>query len=157
MKAIYPGSFDPITYGHLDIISRAAKMYDKLYIAVAKNISKQYLFSSRERFLMVKKSIAHLENVEVVEIEGLIVEYALRNNIEVMVRGLRVVSDFEHELQIAITNRVLSDKIETVFLMSDHKHSFLSSSQARELAKFNGDLSLFVPDHIARELRKKYA
>lgn len=156
MKAIYPGSFDPLTYGHLDIIERAAKVFDKVYVTLAVNINKDYLFDYNKRQEMIEECVNHLDNVEVVTTDKLLVEYAKENGISIIVRGLRAVSDFENEMQICTTNRFLQSDVETVFFMSSPKHMFLSSSQAREIAKFGGDLEAFVPKTIEMHLRKKY-
>ncbi len=156
MKAIYPGSFDPLTYGHLNIIKRAAKNFEKVYVALAINITKDYLFDYKKRMKMIEECIADLPNVEVVATDKLVVEYAREHDISVIIRGLRAVSDFENELQIATTNYFLDEDIETVFYMSRPNHMFLSSSQAREIAKFGGDLSEFVPESIEKYLRECY-
>lgn len=156
MRAIYPGSFDPLTYGHLNIIERAAKTFEKVYVALAINITKEYLFDYKIRMEMIEECVKHLDNVEVVATDKLVVDYAKENNISVIIRGLRAVSDFENELQIATTNHFLNEDIETVFYMSRPQHMFMSSSQVREIAKFGGDMSKFVPENIERYLRKLY-
>ncbi len=156
MRAIYPGSFDPLTYGHLNIIERASKNFEKIYVALAINITKEYMFDYKVRMRMIEECVQHLDNVEVVATDKLVVDYAKENNISVIIRGLRAVSDFENELQIATTNHFLNEDIETVFYMSRPQHMFLSSSQVREIAKFGGDMSKFVPKSIERYLIKYY-
>ena len=155
-KMIYPGSFDPLTFGHLDMIERAAKLCDKLYVVVANNPKKTYTFSVDERISMIEETVGHVKNIEIVKVEGLIIDYCLEHGIRTMVRGLRAISDFDYEFQLSTTNRFLSDKIETVFLMSKPTHTFLSSSQAKEIGQFGGDLKQFVPDFIAKEIYKKF-
>ena len=155
-KMIYPGSFDPLTFGHLDMIERAAKLCDKLYVVVANNPKKAYTFSVDERISMIEETVGHVRNIEIVKVEGLIIDYCLEHGIRTMVRGLRAISDFDYEFQLSTTNRFLSDKIETVFLMSKPTHTFLSSSQAKEIGQFGGDLKQFVPDFIAKEIYKKF-
>ncbi len=157
MKAVYPGSFDPLTFGHIDIIERIAKLFDEVHVVIAINVNKQYVFSHEKRVEMVMKSVKHLKNVVVQPTDKLIVQYARENNIGVVIRGLRAVSDFEYEMGIATANTFLDSEIETVFLMSKPNHMFMSSSQAREIAKFGGDFSAFVPKHVEDELRKYYA
>jgi len=155
-KMIYPGSFDPMTYGHLDIIERAAKLCGKLFIVVGNNPNKKYMFSVEERMEMIKKETKHLDNIEVSHVEGLIIDFCAERDIRIMIRGLRALSDFDYEFQLSTTNRFLSDKIETVFLMSKPTHTFLSSSQAKEIGQYGGDLSHFVSDHIAKAIYKKF-
>lgn len=156
MKAIYPGSFDPLTYGHLDIIRRAAKNFEVVYVAIAINITKDYFFDYKERKAMIEECVGDIENVVVVTTDKLIVDFAKANDISVIIRGLRAVSDFENELQIATTNFFLNEDIETVFYMSRPQHMFMSSSQVREIAKFGGDLSEFVPKNIAKRFENFY-
>ncbi len=156
MKAIYPGSFDPVTYGHIDIIERASKVFEKVYVTLAININKDYLFDYKLRKEIIEECVGHLDNVEVVATDQLLVEYAKNNGISIIVRGLRAVSDFENEMQICTTNKFLHSDVETVFFMSSPKHMFLSSSQAREIAKFGGDLEAFVPKSVEKHLRKLY-
>lgn len=156
MKAIYAGSFDPITNGHIDIINRATVMFDKVYVGVASNSNKDSFFDIEIRKTLAQECLKGFSNVEVVTIEGLVVDYARENKIGVMIRGLRAVSDFEYEFQIATTNKILNPNVETMFLMSDHKYQYLSSSLTREIAKYNGDLSSFVSPNVARALKKAY-
>ncbi len=156
MKAIYPGSFDPVTYGHLDIIERAASVFDTVYVAIGINITKEYLFDHKTRKQMLEECVTHLDNVVIVTTDKLIVDYAQEQGIKILIRGLRAVSDFENELQICTTNLFLNSEVETVFLMSRPQHMFLSSSQAREIAKFGGKLEEFVPPAVEKFLRDKY-
>ena len=155
--AVYPGSFDPITNGHIDIIQRASKMYDKLIVAVLVNKSKNSLFTVEERVELIKKSIKNIENVEVDSFSGLFVDYCLKNNIGFAIRGLRAMSDFEIELQMAHTNDFLSKgKVETVFLATNTQYSYISSSVVKEIAMFKGDIKHLVPDEVYKELNKKF-
>ena len=153
---VYPGTFDPITNGHLDIIKRSTHLFDKLYILVANNINKNTLFTTEERVELVKEAVKEFNNVEVVTSSLLTVEFAKSVNANVMIRGLRMVSDFEYELQLATLNKHLDEQIETVFIMSSHEYSFLSSSSVKEIARFKGDISPFVPEHVEASLREKF-
>lgn len=153
--AIYPGSFDPATYGHIDIIERASTIFDKVIVAVAKSGHKNTLFTAQERFELLKKATKNIKGVQVELFEGLVVEYAKVKKTNVIIRGLRMISDFEYELQMALTNRRLAENIETVFLMPSERYSFLSSTLIKEAGALGADLSSFVPDFIAKELRKK--
>jgi pantetheine-phosphate adenylyltransferase len=153
--AIYPGSFDPLTNGHLDVVQRAAKLFDRIIIAVAKNESKHPLFTLREREALVKKACAHLPNVQTDSFDGLLVEYAAARKAGAIVRGLRAVSDFEFEFQLALMNRKLDEKIETIFMMPKDTYTFLSSRIVKEIARLGGDVSSFVPAHVQTALRKK--
>jgi len=155
-KAIYPGSFDPITNGHLDIIKRSAGLFDELVIAVLNNSQKNPLFSVNERVNMIKELTKDMPNVSVDSFQGLTVDYAKGIGATVMVRGLRAVSDFEYELQIAQTNKVEYPEIETLFLTSDLNYSYLSSSVVREFASYGGDISKFVPEEIIPTIREKF-
>lgn len=156
-SAIYPGSFDPITYGHIDIIKRAAKIFDNLTVAVLDNRAKHSLFSVEERVKMIEEMVKELPNVSVTSYEGLLVDYAKNNNINVIIRGLRAVTDFEYELQMSQTNAKLSDgAVETIFLNTDLRYAYLSSSTVREVASFGGDISKFVPEEIAKLVYEKY-
>lgn len=154
--AIYPGSFDPITNGHLDLIERASRIFDRLIVTILYNNRKQPLFSLEERISMIEKAVSHLDNVEVKFYSGLLVDWARENDCHIIVRGLRAVTDFEYEIQMSQTNRLLSPELDTVFVTTDMKYGYLSSSTVREVAYFHGDLSHFVPDFIAEELRKKF-
>ncbi|MDO4188751.1 MAG: pantetheine-phosphate adenylyltransferase [Lachnospiraceae bacterium] len=155
--ALYPGSFDPITYGHIDVIKRAANIFDKLTVAVLNNRSKSSLFSVDERVKMIEEIVGDLENVTVVSYEGLLVDYAREMGANVIIRGLRAVTDFEYELQMSQTNRKLSDdEVDTVFLNTDLRYAYLSSSTVREVASFGGDISKFVPKEVAIKVYDKY-
>ncbi|WP_413161151.1 pantetheine-phosphate adenylyltransferase [Capilliphycus salinus ALCB114379] len=156
MIAIYPGSFDPITLGHLDIIERGCQLFELVIVAVLRNPNKTPLFTVEERIEQIRTSVQHLDNLEVVSFKGLTVEYAKQRNAQVLLRGLRVLSDFEMELQMAHTNKTLSDKIETVFLATSNEYSFLSSSVVKEIAKFSGSVDHLVPKHVAQDIYKKY-
>lgn len=155
-KAVYPGSFDPLTNGHLDIIERASALYDEITVALLINTSKKGLLSFEERLELLKAETARFKNVKVDFFGGLLVEYCREKNIKVIVRGLRAVSDYEYEMQIAQMNRNLNDQVETVFLMTNTKYSFLSSSIVKEVAKFGGDISEIVPKSVEDKLREIY-
>ncbi len=156
MIAVYPGSFDPITYGHLDIIERAAALYDKLVILIMRNDDKNGTFSFEERKAMIEETVSHLDNV-VCEIgSGLTIDVASKLDARVLIRGIRAVSDYEYEMQLATANMTLNNQIETVFLLAKPEYSFLSSSTAKAIAKNNGDLSCFVPKSVATKLMEKY-
>jgi pantetheine-phosphate adenylyltransferase len=153
---VYPGTFDPITNGHLDIIKRAHQLFDKLYIVVPVNMGKSALFTTEERVELIKEVLKDLDDIEVVATDKLTVDFASSVNATAMVRGLRMVSDFDYELQLATINKKLNSQIETVFIMSSHEFSFLSSSAVKEIAKFGGDVSSFVPDVVNTALKNKY-
>ena len=153
--AIYPGSFDPITNGHLDIITRGSKIFDKLIVGVLVNIDKVGLFSIEERVELIKRVTSNLENVEVVSFNGLLVELAKRNNAKVILKGLRAVSDFEYEFQMALMNSQLDSEVETLFMTTSAANSFLSSSSVKQVAKFGGDIKGLVPDEIIDDVIKK--
>ena len=157
--AMYPGSFDPITYGHLDIIKRAAEIFDDLTVSVLDNRAKSgSLFSVDERVNMIKIMVKDIPNVKVVSYEGLLVNSERDNNINVIIRGLRAVTDFDYELQMSQTNRKLSDgTVDTIFLNTDLRYAYLSSSTVREVASFGGDISKFVPKEIADLVYEKYS
>ena len=154
-KAVYPGSFDPVTLGNMDIIERAAKMSGHLIIGVLNNNSKTPLFSVEERVNMLESLTARFPNVEVQAFGGLLIDFVRKNQADAIVRGLRVVTDFEYELQIAQTNRVMAPEIDTVFLATNLKYSYLSSSMVKEIAAYGGDLSFFVPESVAGRLKNK--
>ncbi|SEN15645.1 pantetheine-phosphate adenylyltransferase [Lihuaxuella thermophila] len=154
--AVYPGSFDPITYGHLDIIERGAKVFDKIIVAVLINSSKNPLFSVEERKEMIREATQTFSNVEVDSFDGLLIDYVHKQKANVILRGLRAISDFEYELQIASINRKLSEKVETLFLMSNNKHSFISSAMVKEVASYGADVKDLVPDHVAEALNIKF-
>jgi len=153
ITAVYPGSFDPITNGHLDIIKRAAAMFPELIVAVTENSGKKHLFSVPERVEMLKKSVKHIKNVKVDSFSTLLADYLKKTGAFVVIRGLRAVSDFEYEFQMALTNRKLWNKIETVFLTPDQDYTFLSSSTVKEVAALNGNIDKFVPAHVAKKLK----
>ena len=159
MKAIYPGSFDPVTNGHIDIIRRAAKISDELIVGVLYNKAKTPLFSVEERVKMLCEVTKDMDNVKVVPFEGLLIEFAEQMDAKVIVRGLRAVTDFEYELQMSQTNHKLNPEVETLFMTTSLEYSFLSSSTVRELAHFGGDISQFVPkcveDKITEKMKEK--
>lgn len=154
-KAVYAGSFDPITFGHLDIIERTSKMYDHVYVCIGNNINKDYLFSVEERVQVTKELTKHLDNVSVEPSDRLIVDFVREKNAHVIVRGLRAVSDFEYEMTFATTNQMLAHDIETVFLMSRPTHSFVSSSLVKEIWRFGGDLEEFIAEPVISLLKSK--
>lgn len=155
--AIYPGSFDPMTYGHLDIIRRSAEIFDELIVSVLNNKTKTPLFSVEERVKILKEATKDLPNVKVESFTGLLIDYAREKDIHVSVRGLRAVTDFEYELQIAQTNRQLSGGcLDTIFLTTSLEYAYLSSSSVKEIASFNGDISQCVPDFVAQLIYEKY-
>ncbi|WP_413301498.1 pantetheine-phosphate adenylyltransferase [Bacillus sp. 1P10SD] len=154
--AVCPGSFDPITYGHLDIIRRGAKVFDSVYVVVLNNSAKNPLFSVEERISLIKEVTKDMPNVMVDEFAGLLVDYAKSVNANAILRGLRAVSDFEYEMQITSMNRVLNEDIETFFIMTNNQYSFLSSSIVKEVAKYNGKITELVPPIVEKELQKKF-
>ncbi|MBC8000990.1 MAG: pantetheine-phosphate adenylyltransferase [Opitutaceae bacterium] len=149
---IYPGSFDPLTNGHLDVIQRAAKLFDKVIVAVAQNDAKKPLFTQTERVEMVKIAIGHIPQAEVDAFDGLLVNYVDRRAGHAILRGLRAVSDFEFEFQLALMNRKLNERVETLFMMPKDTYTFLSSRMVKEIARLGGDISSFVPKHIQEAL-----
>lgn len=155
MLALYPGTFDPFTYGHLDIVERASRIFDRVEVTVAVNNSKNPLFLPDERCELIGQCIQHLSNVIVVPFEGLLVEYAVQKGARVLVRGLRQVSDFDFEFRMAFANRRLSSDLETVFLMTSEAHALISASMVREIHSWKGDVSSFVPEPVLRALRRK--
>ncbi|MEO1146827.1 MAG: pantetheine-phosphate adenylyltransferase [Cyanobacteria bacterium J06638_22] len=157
MIAVYPGSFDPITLGHLDIIERGCRLFDQVIVVIMTNPGKTPLFSVPQRLDQIRDSTQHIKNVEVDSYHGLTVDYARRRQAKVLLRGLRVLSDFEKELQMAHTNRTLSDDIETFFLATSTEYSFLSSSLVKEIAKFGAPVDHLVPQPVARDIRQCYA
>ena len=150
-KAIYPGSFDPVTLGHLDIIERTSKMFDRVIIGVLNNKSKSPLFSVEERVNMLKEVTANLPNVEVQSFEGLLIDFVRKNDARVIVRGLRAITDFEYELQMAQTNRVIAPEVDTIFLTTNLRYSYLSSSIVKEIAEFDGEISAFLHPAVAEK------
>jgi pantetheine-phosphate adenylyltransferase len=157
ITAIYPGSFDPVTNGHLDLIERASKLFDRLVVAILLNPEKDPLFTVSERVQMLKEVIGHLPNVEVDTFEGLLVDYARRRNARVLLRGIRAVSDYEYELQMALMNRQLQPEIETVFMLPAEAYSYLSSRLAKEIGRLGGSLKGLVPPLVEERIRAKVA
>ena len=154
---VYPGSFDPVTYGHIDIIKRAAAMSDELIVAVMRNSAKSPLFTLEERVKMLEESVKDYDNVRIEAFEGLLIDYCREHDYHIVLRGLRAITDFEYELQIAQTNKELShNEVDTVFLTTSLEFSYLSSTVVREIASYNGDISPCVPDYVADALYKKY-
>jgi pantetheine-phosphate adenylyltransferase len=154
--AIYPGTFDPITYGHLDVIERAAGLFDKVIVTLAIHSQKSPLFTTDEREDMIRKSTTHLPGISVEKCGGLLVDFARDKGAVAIIRGLRAVSDFDYEFQIALANRVLAPAITTVFLMPSEQYTYLNSSIVREVARLGGTIESFVQPHVAEALRKKY-
>ena len=152
--ALYPGSFDPLTYGHMDLIDRALELFDKVYVAIVKNQEKTALFSTQERLELVKKALKG-KNVVVEAFDGLVVRYAAKNQIRTMIRGLRATSDFDYEFQMALTNRGLAKDIDTIFLMPSESHFYLSSRLVKEIARLGGSVQKFVPSFIEKALQEK--
>lgn len=155
LKAIYPGSFDPVTYGHLDIIKRSCKIVDELIVGVLNNNAKMPLFSVEERVKMLEKATKELKNVKVVPFHGLLVDFARDQKADVVIRGLRAITDFEYELQMSQMNHKLDSNVETMFLTTSIEYSYLSSTTVKEIAAFGGDVTPFVPEVVAVELEKK--
>jgi pantetheine-phosphate adenylyltransferase len=154
--AVCPGSFDPVTLGHLDIIKRGAKIFEKVYVVVLNNSSKNPLFTVDERQELLRQVTAEIPNVEVDSFKGLLIDYALSKNANAILRGLRAVSDFEYEMQITSMNRKLNENIETLFMMTNNQYSFLSSSIVKEAAKYHGNISDLVPDAVEIALKEKF-
>ena len=156
-RAIYPGSFDPVTNGHLDVIARAARLFDEVIVAVAVNDQKRSLFTAGERTALIADCVSTFENVRVSRFEGLLVEFASAQGATAVVRGLRAVSDFEFEFQMALMNRKLDEQIETIFLMPAEKYTYLSSRIVKEISRLGGNIDAFVPASVATALREKLA
>ena len=154
--AIYPGSFDPITMGHLDILDRTLRIFDKVIIAVGEHMEKDTLFSVEERLQQIREAVKGKKNVEVAHFEGLMIDYARRRKADVIIRGLRAVSDFEYEFQMALMNRKLDSDIETVFIMTRGKYSYLNSSVVKEVARHNGRITDLVPAAVEKALKEKF-
>ena len=154
--ALYPGSFDPITNGHLDIIERASKIFDRLIVAILVNAQKQTLFTVEERMGMIREVARPWDYVEVDHFEGLLVDYARRRGVHTVVRGLRAVTDFEYEFQMALTNRQLEPEFESVFLMTSKDNVYLSATLVRQVAQFGGNVGPFVPPYVVQKLREKF-
>ncbi|MGC4019756.1 MAG: pantetheine-phosphate adenylyltransferase [Muricomes sp.] len=155
LRAIYPGSFDPVTYGHLDIMRRSCKIVDELIVGVLNNNAKMPLFSVEERAKMLKEVTKDFENIRIVPFNGLLIDFAKQQEAEVIIRGLRAITDFEYELQMSQTNHKLEPRIETMFLTTSIEYSYLSSTTVKEIAVFGGDVSQFVPETVEVELMKK--
>jgi pantetheine-phosphate adenylyltransferase len=153
--AIYPGTFDPVTNGHLDILERALKLFDRVIITVAWNTTKNPFFTEEERIILLRQVTKHYKNVEVDSFRGLLVDYVRQRKAIAVVRGLRAMTDFEYELQMALMNRKLDEKMETVFLMPTEKYTYLSSNVVREIARLGGDVSKFVPPVVLKALQQK--
>lgn len=155
VTAVYPGSFDPATYGHLDVIRRASVSFDRVVVGVLHNSAKSPLFSVEERVNMLKEVTVSLPNVEVQSFEGLLIDFVRQNGAAIIVRGLRAITDFEYELQLAQTNRVIAPEVDTIFLTTNLKYSYLSSSIVKEIAEYDGDISEFLHPAIAARVREK--
>ncbi|MBP1888551.1 pantetheine-phosphate adenylyltransferase [Clostridium moniliforme] len=153
--AIYPGSFDPITNGHLDIIKRGAEIFDKIIVAVLINVDKKGLFNIEERVELIKKATYDIKNIEIISFQGLLIDLLKEKNSNVILRGLRAVSDFEYEMQMALMNNKLNSNVETVFMMTSAENSFLSSSAIKQVAKFGGNINGLVPNNIIKDIEKK--
>jgi len=153
--AIYPGTFDPITKGHLDIIIRASKMFDEIIVAVANNKTKKSMFSLEKRLEMVKNSTKHLDNVKAKSFNSLLVDFAKKENSQIIIRGLRAVSDFEYELQMSYANQSLDSNIDTIYLMPTLEYAFISSSIVRNILSYNGDISHLVPHQILSDIKQQ--
>jgi len=154
--AIYPGTFDPITNGHIDILLKATKIFDKVIVAVAEDSGKDNLFTANERVTLCKKVLQNIDRVEIVKFSGLVVEYAGKVKANTMIRGLRAVSDFEYELQLALMNRQLNPRVDTIFLIPNYKYFYLSSSLIKQIIRLGGDLKDFIPDEVKQAVKKKY-
>ena len=155
--AIYPGSFDPVTNGHIDLINRSSKLFSKLIVAVSNvSVNKKYLFNSKERMELINKNINHLNNVQVTVFDNLLIDYANKCNANIVIRGLRALSDFEYEFQMSLMNRKLDNNIDTVFLMPDEKYTYISSSIVKEVLSLGGNIHDYVPASVLKALDKKY-
>jgi len=155
VKAVYPGSFDPITNGHLDIIERAAKLFNPLIVAVLGNSAKNTLFTVEERIDMIKEATSHIKNIEITSFDGLLVDFMHRENSDIAIRGMRALSDFDYEFQMALTNKGLYDNMETVFLVSKGEFTYISSSLVKEITELGGDVSNMAPENVVKGLWKK--
>lgn len=153
-RAVYPGSFDPPTFGHLDIAERASKLFDELIVAIGVNSDKPPFLAVDDRLELLRENLAHLKNIRVMDFSGLLVDFARTQNCDVLIRGLRAVSDFEYEFRVAMANRKLAPLIETLFLITRDEYSFLASSVVREVAKLGGETTLFVPKSVAERIAK---
>jgi len=155
-RAVYPGTFDPITNGHLDLIKRALNLFDELIVAIAENPTKEPFFSKQERLKMVQSSVKNLRRVKVLPFSGLLADLTKKLNAVAIVRGVRAVSDFDYEFQLALMNRKIAPKVETVFLMPNEKYSYLNSTLIKDIARWNGDTNKFVPPSVVKMLKKKF-
>ena len=155
--AMYPGSFDPITNGHVDVIERASQLFDRVTVVIARNSKKTPMFSEEDRVEMATQSLQHLSNVNVAVFSGLVVDYARENDVDVIVRGLRAVTDFEYEFQIALMNRKLEKELTTIFMMPHEKYTYLNSSIIRELGRYDQDISEFVPEAVAKKMKQLHS
>ena len=155
-RAIYPGSFDPVTFGPIDMIERSAKIVDELVVAILNNSAKNPLFSVEERVSMLKEITNHVPNVKIQFFDGLLIDYAKKIEATIIIRGLRAVTDFEYELQIAQTNRIVSSEIDTIFLTTSLEYAYLSSTIVKEVASYGGDISHFVPEQLIPQIYEKY-
>lgn len=154
---IYPGTFDPITYGHMDVLQRAAKLFDRVTVAVAENAGKSPLFTADERLEMVRANVARFQNVTVTTFAGLLVDFAMEKKADAIIRGLRAVSDFEFEFNMALMNRHLQPRLETIFVMPNEQFSYTSSSLVKQVAKYGGDVRHFVPPNVGEALKQAFA
>ena len=155
--AIYPGSFDPVTNGHIDLINRSSKLFSKVIVAVSdESVSKKYLFNSNERVKLISENISHLDNIEVATFDNLLIDYANQCNANIIIRGLRAISDFEYEFQMSLMNKKLDNNIDTIFLMPDEKYTYISSSLVKEISLLGGNIKDYVPDSVLKALDKKY-
>ena len=156
-RAIYPGSFDPVTFGHIDMMERSAKVVDELVVAVLINSAKKPLFSVKERVSMLEEIAGHIPNIRITSFHGLLIDYAREVDASIIIRGLRAVTDFEYELQIAQTNRIVNSEIDTLFLTTSLEYAYLSSTIVKEVASYGGDISHFVPEQLIERIYAKYS
>lgn len=156
-RAIYPGSFDPVTFGHIDMIERSAKIVDELVVAILINSAKNPLFSVKERVSMLEEITGHIPNIRITSFNGLLIDYAKKVDASIVIRGLRAVTDFEYELQIAQTNRIINSNIDTMFLTTSLEYAYLSSTIVKEVASYGGDISHFVPKQLIDRIYEKYS
>ncbi len=156
-RAIYPGSFDPVTFGHIDMMERSAKIVDELVVAVLINSAKKPLFSVKERVSMLEEIAGHIPNIRITSFHGLLIDYAREVDASIIIRGLRAVTDFEYELQIAQTNRIVNSEVDTLFLTTSLEYAYLSSTIVKEVASYGGDISHFVPEQLIDRIYAKYS
>ncbi len=157
LKAVCPGTFDPITNGHVDVINRAAELYDEVFVGVTTKSDKNLLFDAEERIKMVEEAVGDNPKIQVKSFDSLVVKFARENSANIIIRGLRAVSDFEHEFQMAQLNKKLADEVETMFVMANARFAYLSSSAVKEIAQFSGDVSSLVPQSVELKLKSRYA